>query len=92
MVLYFTVCKCIRNCIVLYCNCICFDLRATVECFVASNAPRLTQHLFFKSLYVGPKIYPIYSNRSTYEPLEPGGAQAKSMPKFQKQLLVGQVL
>ena len=78
--------SCIGNCIlivfVIVLYRICFDLRATVECFVASNAPRLTQHLFFKSLYVGPKIYPIYSNRSTSEPLKPGGAQAKSMPKF----------
>ena len=83
-----TLCNCILPYVVVFVivivlyKCICFDLRATVGCFVASNLASLPQRLFLNGHMWDSRYIETYPSRSTCELSDPGGVQASPMLSF----------
>ena len=67
--------------IVLY-KYICFDLRATVGCFVASNLASLPQRLFLNAHVWDSRYVKTYPSHSARELSDPGGVRVSLMSSF----------
>ena len=67
--------------IVLY-KYICFDLQATVGCFVASNLASLPQRLFLNAHVWDSRYIKTYPSHSACELSDPGGVRVSLMSSF----------
>ena len=61
---------------------ICFDLRATVGCFVASNLASLPQRLFLNVHMWDSRYIETYPSHSACELSDPGGVRVSLMSSF----------
>ena len=61
---------------------ICFDLRATVGCFVASNLANLPQRLFLNAHVRDSRYIKVYPSHSACELSDPGGVRVSLMSSF----------
>ena len=61
---------------------ICFDLRATVGCFVASNLASLPQRLFLNVHVWDSRYIKTYPSHSACELSDPGGVRVSLMSSF----------
>ena len=61
---------------------ICFDLRATVGCFVASNLANLPQRLFLNAHVWDSRYIKTYPSHSARELSDPGGVRVSLMSSF----------
>ena len=83
-----TLCNCILPYVVVFVivivlyKCICFDLRATVGCFVASNLASLPQRLFLNVHMWDSRYIETYPSHSACELSDPGGVQVSLMSSF----------
>ena len=83
-----TLCNCILPYVVVFVivivlyKYICFDLRATVGCFVASNLASLPQRLFLNVHVWDSRYIKTYPSHSACELSDPGGVQVSLMSSF----------
>ena len=83
-----TLCNCILPYVVVFVivivlyKCICFDLRATVGCLVASNLASLPQRLFLNGHMWDSRYIETYPSHSACELSDPGGVQVSLMSSF----------
>ena len=83
-----TLCNCILPFVVVFVivivlyKYICFDLRATVGCFVASNLASLPQRLFLNVHVWDSRYIKTYPSHSACELSDPGGVRVSLMSSF----------
>ena len=83
-----TLCNCILPYVVVFVivivlyKYICFDLRATVGCFVASNLASLPQRLFLNAHVWDSRYIKTYPSHSARELSDPGGVRVSLMSSF----------